>query len=145
MTRSILFFRAAAVLLLLFAAGHTFGFLTLVAPTPEARALRAAMDSTTFAIHGTTYSYGGFYLGFGLFISVFVLFSAAVAWRLGATARRASPDTRFLGSCLTVMMLVSVALGLRFFSAGPAVLSGLIALSAGAGTFFSAAAPSSSR
>ena len=144
MNRPVLLFRTAAILLLLFAAGHTFGFLNLVATTPEARAVRASMDTATFAVHGKTFSYGGFYLGLGLFVTAFMLFAAALAWRLGAMARRASPDVRFLGGLLTLFMLVSLALALRYFSAIPATLSALIALTTGAATFFSAGSPSSS-
>ena len=102
------------------------------------------MDAVTFAVGGHTYSYGGFYLGLGLFVTAFMLFAAALAWKIGAMARRASPDVRFLGGLLTMFMLVSLALALRYFSAMPATLSALIVLTTGAATFFSAGSPSSS-
>jgi hypothetical protein len=144
MRRPTLLFRIAAVLLLLFAAGHTFGFLTLVAPTPEARAARAAMDAAAFTIHGSTFTYGGFYVGFGLYITAFMLFAATLAWKLGDMARQGSRDAAFLGAALTLTMLFSLALSVRYFSGAPAVLSGLVALAVGGATLMILSAPSSS-
>lgn len=41
-------FRIAFVVMLLFAAGHTFGFLTFRASTADGQAVRAAMDTVHF-------------------------------------------------------------------------------------------------
>lgn len=69
-------FRITSVLLLLFAAGHTFGFLTFRPATAEGQAVWAAMNGVRFAAgHGTS-SYRGFYVGFGLFVSSFYVFEA---------------------------------------------------------------------
>jgi len=57
-------YRIPEVLLVLFAAGQTFGFIKFKAPT-EGQALRASMDSVKMEVEGKTYTYGGFYQGFG--------------------------------------------------------------------------------
>ena len=145
MPKSAILFRIAAILLLLFAAGHTYGFLTLVPPTPEAAAVRSSMDSVTFVIHGKSFSYGGFYLGLGLFISAFYLFLAILSWRLGSMAKRAAPDTRFLCGLLTLLMIIGFGLAMRFFGGGPAVLSALAAFTFGAATLTTPAAAPSGR
>ena len=73
--KAIWLYRTAAVLLILFAAGHTFGFLNFKAPTAEGVAVFDAMNHVRFTARGATYSYGDFYRGFGLYISVYLLFS----------------------------------------------------------------------
>lgn len=80
-------YRIAAILLLLFAAGHTIGFLKFVPPTPEGQAVLDAMNNVHLQ-PGAAYTYGGFYRGFGLFATVYFLFAAFVAWHLGELARK---------------------------------------------------------
>ena len=79
MKSATVWFRISAVLLLLFAAGHTFGFLTFRAPTPAGQAVFSSMNDVHFSVDRQTFSYGDFYLGFGLSISVFQLFEAWLA------------------------------------------------------------------
>jgi len=86
-----LLYRIASVLLVLFAAGHTFGFMRFKPSTPDALAVRDAMNNVHFQVRGANFSYGGFYTGFGLTITVYLLFSAFLAWHLGGLAR-AHPD-----------------------------------------------------
>src|SRR5450432_721308 len=81
-----LLYRIAAGVYVLFAAGHTFGFLNFKAPTAAGQAVRAAMDSTLFQVGGSQLSYGGFYVGFGLSCTVSILFQAFLAWELGTLA-----------------------------------------------------------
>jgi len=80
-------YRIAAILLLLFATGHTVGFLKFVPPTPEGQAVMNAMDNVHLQ-PGATYTYGGFYRGFGFFLTVYLLFAAFLAWHLGELARK---------------------------------------------------------
>src|SRR5271165_4000097 len=75
-------YRIAAVLLVLFAAGHTIGFLSFKPPTAEGLAVRDAMMDVHFQVKSADLSYGGFYKGFGFFITVYLLFSAFLAWHL---------------------------------------------------------------
>jgi hypothetical protein len=82
-----LLYRISSVLLLLFGAGHTFGFRQ---NNPEwgADAVLGLMRSVQFNAQGFTRAYWDFFSAFGLFFSVFLLFAAAVAWlsaRTGST------------------------------------------------------------
>jgi len=56
-----LLYRIASVLLLLFALGHTVGFLKFKPPTAEGVAVRDAMTNVHFQVSGR----GGFYRGLG--------------------------------------------------------------------------------
>jgi hypothetical protein len=116
-------FRVTAGLMLLFAAGHTFGFLTFDAGTAEGRAVLAAMNSTHFSVGGSTFSYGEFYLGFGLTISAVQLFEAWLAWQLGSMARRDVRDARTIAWGMVVLQVVGFGLSWRYFSLVPAALS----------------------
>ena len=90
-------YRIAAMVLVLFAMGHTAGFLGFKAPTAEAAAVRASMDSVRFTVGSATFSYGGFYVGFGLFVTLYLLFAAFLCWQLGALASHATGPIRALG------------------------------------------------
>src|SRR5947208_16305381 len=75
-------YRISSVLLLLFAAGHTFGFRQ---NNPEwgADAVLGLMRSVHFDAQGFTRTYWDFFSAFGLFFSVFLSFAAVLAWLLG--------------------------------------------------------------
>ena len=76
------FYRVAAVLLLLFAVGHTFGFQQ-VDPKWGVDTLIASMRSIHFDALGSNRTYWDFFLGSGLSVGVFLLFAAILAWQLG--------------------------------------------------------------
>ena len=81
-------YRAAAVLLLLFAVGHTFSF-NLVDPRWGLDNMLSQMRSIRFGIGGIERTYWDFYVGSGLTVGVLYLFSAVLAWQLGTLG----PDT----------------------------------------------------
>jgi hypothetical protein len=74
------FYRIAAVLLLLFDAGHTSGFPW---SDPKWGVDLGSMQSTHFYLMGFSRTYWDFYVGFGLFVSVFLLLAMVLAWQLG--------------------------------------------------------------
>jgi len=125
--KPVLWFRIVAGLLLLFAIGHTIGFLTFQPPTLEGQNVWKAMNTVRFSAGTSSFSYGDFYTGFGLFITAFQLFAAWLAWSLGSMARREAPSARAIALGMSILQLFSLALSLRYFSAGPAILSGLTA------------------
>jgi hypothetical protein len=141
--RATISFRIAAVLLLLFAAGHTLGFLPLRPPTAEAMAVRDAMAGVHFVIKGHTYSYGGFYQGFGFFITAFQLFSAYLAWALGGLVRRSSAAVAMIGWPFVVLQIASLVLAGIYFGAVQMVFCAVIAVCLGAGTMLAQKTPSS--
>ena len=75
-----MFYRIAAVLLLLLDAGHTSGFPW---SDPKWGVDLGSMRSTHFYIMGFSRTYWDFYVGFGLFVSVFLLLAVVLAWQLG--------------------------------------------------------------
>ena len=82
------FYRIAAVLLLFFALGHTFGF-SRPDPTWRVDALVGSMRYTHFDVEGFNRTYWDFFLAAGFSAGVFFLFSAILAWQLG----RLPPET----------------------------------------------------
>jgi len=72
------FYRIAAVLLVLFAVGHTVGFRQSD-PKWGVDALLGSMRATHFDAQGFTRTYWDFFNAFGLFFSVFLLFAAVLA------------------------------------------------------------------
>jgi hypothetical protein len=118
-----LLFRIVAIVLVLFAAGHTFGFLNFSPATPEGRAVFDAMNSVHFPAHGEMFSYGKFYRGFGLFISIYLVFSAFLAWWLGQVARTQPKTTVPMTWAFAATQAVGVVLSVLYFSLLPALFS----------------------
>jgi hypothetical protein len=79
--RPSLLYRVAAVLLALFAAGHTAGFRE-VDPQWGIDAVINGMKASSFQVLGMQRTYWDFFVGLGLFVSVLQLFAALVAWQL---------------------------------------------------------------
>jgi hypothetical protein len=124
-------YRIAAVLLVAFAAGHTIGFLTFRPATPEGLAVWQGMNQVHFRFSGGDFTYGGFYVGFGLFITAFQVFSAVLAWQLGALAREKAGGTGVIAWSFFGVQIVSLVLALLYFAVPPAVFSALVAACVG--------------
>ena len=127
--KPVLWLRIAAVLTLLLAAGHTFGFLTFRAPTLDGQAVFALMNHVTFSKGGTVFSYGGFYRGFGFFVTVLEIFLAWLLWVLSRMAKRGSSGVVEIAWGIVVLQVVCVVLSVVYFAAAPAILYALVALS----------------
>jgi hypothetical protein len=125
-------YQIAAVVFILFAAGHTYGFLRLRAPTPEARAVYDSMNSVRFEMDSRSYSYGDFYRGFGLSATVSMLLSAYLAWYLAGLARTAPASVGMLGWVFCAAQLPGVVLSYLYFGVPPMVFSAAVALLLGA-------------
>jgi hypothetical protein len=118
-------YRIAAVIFLVFALGHTYGFLSLRAPSTEGRAVFDGMNTVQFVVHGRTYSYGGFYRGFGLSCTMSMLFSAFLAWQLGELARSAPRAINATAWAFAAFQLSGVIFSVMYFGPAPAVFSAL--------------------
>lgn len=118
-------YRIAAAVFVLFAVGHTFGFLSFKPPTAEAAAVRLAMDRAQFL---GAHSYGSFYVGFGLYISAYMLFSAVLAWGLGNLAGKAPQAVGLVAWSFFGLQLIGVALAATYIGAPPTVFSVLTAI-----------------
>ena len=121
-------YRIVAVLLVLFAAGHTLGFLGFKPPTPESAAVREAMNAVQFEFRGASYSYGNFYTGFGLTVTAYLLFAAFLSWHLGALAYAQPQSIGSLGWAFALVQCACLALSIRYFFLLPALLSGVVVL-----------------
>lgn len=134
MTRSATWLKSLAVVLALFAAGHTLGTAGHgITRDPREAALFDAMRSFRFPAMGFERSYWDFYRGFAFIVSVLLVVLAAMAWQLAAVSR--TDARRALPMAVTLMLgsLGLLVLGIRFFFAVPIVLSGIAAAcSAGA-------------
>jgi hypothetical protein len=124
-------YRIAAVLLIIFAAGHTIGFLQFRPETSEGRAVFESMNSVHFEIGRNSFTYGGFYNGFGLFATLYLLFSAYLAWHLGALAGKNPSAIGALGWVFCAVQIGSLFLSWMYFLPPPVVLSALIAICLG--------------
>jgi hypothetical protein len=123
-------YRIAAILLLIFATGHTIGFLKFVPPTSEGKTIMDAMNNVHLE-PGAAYTYGGLYRGFGLFVTVYLLFAAFVAWHLGELARKFQSAAGSLPWIFFCLQLVGLALSWKYFSPPPIVFSALVAVCTG--------------
>jgi hypothetical protein len=129
--KAITLYRIASVLLVLFAAGHTFGFLKFKPDSAEGLAVRDAMNNVHFQVGGSNLSYGGFYTGFGLYATLYLLFAAFLAWHLGSMASTNPQAIGALGWVFCAVQLVSLILSWKYFLVPPVVLSGLLAVCSG--------------
>jgi hypothetical protein len=133
--KATILFRIIAVLFLIFAAGHTFGFLTFKPPTQEGLAVRDAMNNVHFEEQGKIFSYGGFYRGFGLSATASMLFEAFLAWYLGSMARRGSREVAAIGWAFFLQQVAGLVLSWLYFGIPPMVLSALVAILIGTATW----------
>jgi hypothetical protein len=130
-----LLYRIAAFVFALFALGHTYGFLSLRAPSAEGRAVFEAMNNVRFELGGRSFSYGDFYRGFGLSCTVSLVLSAFLSWHLGELARSSPSAIGALGWVFFVAQLGGVVLSLQYFGLPPTVLSALVASIVGLAAF----------
>ena len=122
-----LFYRIAAVLILLFDIGHTVGFLQHD-PEWKVDSLIGSMKSIHFDIQGFSRSYWDFFVGFGLFVTVFLLLAAVVAWQLGRLDAETLARVRGIGWSLALCFVVLTFLSFRYFFVLPLIFSIVIAV-----------------
>lgn len=124
-------YRISSVLLILFTLGHTVGFLKFAPPTAEGIAVRDSMAKVHFQVRGRDYSYGGFYRGFGLFNSVYLLFSALLAWHLGTLAAHNPQAIGTLAWAFCLVMMASLLLCWAYFNMVAVTFSAVLAICLG--------------
>jgi len=122
-----LLYKVSAVLLILFAIGHTIGFRQ-VDPRWNADGVVSGMRSVSFEVQGFRRSYWDFYAGFGFFVSVLLVFAAILAWQLGSMPREALAAIPVVRWSFAICFVVTTALTWRYFFVAPGVFSSLVAL-----------------
>ena len=130
-----LLYRIAAIIFVLFAVGHTYGFLSLRPASPEGRAVLDAMNKVHFDVGGRSFTYGGFYRGFGLSCTVSLILSAFLCWHLGQLARSNPAAIGALGWVFFAAQVVGVVLSFRYFGVPPMILSSIVTVMVGVAAF----------
>jgi hypothetical protein len=113
-------YRIAAVLLVLFEAGHTSGFPW---SDPKWGVDLGSMQSTHFYIMGFSRTYWDFYLGFGLFVSAFLLLAVVLAWQLGGLPPESLARMRGVAWTFALCFAGITVLSWKYFFIIPIVFS----------------------
>lgn len=105
-----LLYRVAAVLLILFAAGHLLGF-SQVDPQWHADGLVQSMRSLHFDAMGSSRSYWDFFLASGISVGLFYLMTALLAWQMAGLSGEAHQQMRIVAwafaACFAGIAVVS--------------------------------------
>jgi hypothetical protein len=123
-----LLLRIAAVITLLYCAGHTIGMPWTPATGPQEAAVLAAMKSTRFDAMGSARTYWDFYFGFGVAISFYLALQAVVLWQLAALASGDASRVRPIIAAFFAAFVANAIVVWTFFFALPLILATAIAI-----------------
>lgn len=123
-----LLLRVAAILTLLYFAGHSTGMPWTPVNGLKEKALLYAMRSDTFAVSGETRSYWDFYQGFGIAIGVYLLAQAVVLWQLAAIAHRNPMGARPMIATFFAAFIANAVVAWHWFFLVPALFAAAIAV-----------------
>jgi hypothetical protein len=120
-------YRIAAILLLLFALGHTFGFRQ---SDPEwgVDALLGSMRSLRFEVQGFSRTYWDLFEAAGFTVGVFYLFAAILAWQLSALPAATLAHLRGTAWAFAVCFVAITAVSLKYLFILPIGFSLVISL-----------------
>src|SRR5215831_18421962 len=107
--------RISSIILLLFALGHTAGFLSFRPKSPEALEVFEAMRRVPFDFSGNTVHWIDLYTGFGLAISVSGFVSTILAWRLSTATAGETALARTIAWLLCATQAANIIVSLRYF------------------------------
>src|SRR6266851_7011661 len=130
-----MFYRIAAVLLLLFDAGHTSCFPW---SDPKWGVDIGSMRSTHFSIMGFSRTYWDFYVGFGLFVSAFLLLAVVLAWQLGGLPPESLARMRGTAWTFALCFAAITVLAWKYFFILPIIFSIVVTLCLTAAAWLSA-------
>lgn len=129
--KAVIWFRITALLMFLFAALHTYGFLTFRPPTAEGLAVWDAMNRVHFSVGSQTFSFAHFYIAFGLSITAAQLFAVWLAWTLGQMAKLGAPGVQAIAWAMFAWQLAGIVISLVLIAATPAIFSAVAAVCIG--------------
>ena len=136
MTASV-FYRVAAVLLLLFAVGHTLGFRQSD-PKWGVDSLLDSMRSIHFDVQGFNRTYWDLFLAAGFSVGVFYLFAAILAWQLARLPAATLAPMRGTAWAFALCFAAITVLSWRYLFIIPIAFSIVIILCLTAAAWFSA-------
>jgi hypothetical protein len=131
------FYRIAAVLLLLFAVGHTLGFRQSD-PSWGVDALLGSLRSIHFDVMGFNRTFWDFFVAAGFTVGVFYVFAAILAWQLGGLPAATLALMRGIAWAFALSFAVITVLSWRYLFAIPIVFSSLITICLTAAAWLSA-------
>ena len=117
-----IFYRVAAVLLLLFAVAHSLGF-TQSDPKWGVDALVSSMRSIHFDLQGFNRTYWDLFVAAGLSVGVFYLFAATLAWQLGGLPADTLARTRGIAWAFALCFAAITVVSWRYLFILPIVFS----------------------
>ena len=132
-----LFYRIAAVLLLLFAVGHTLGFRQSD-PKWGVDALLGSMQSIHFDVQGFNRTYWDLFVAAGFSVGVFYLFAAILAWQLGGLPAATLALMRGIAWAFALCFAAITAVSWRYLFILPVAFSIVITLCLTAAAWLSA-------
>ena len=122
-----LLYRVASGLLVLFAIGHTLGFRR-TDPRWGADSVVGSMRATRFNVDGLSRTYWDFFTGFGLFVTIFLLFAAILAWELGGLVKDQLTPLLVVSWAFAICFVCITVLSWMYFFIIPGVFSSVIGL-----------------
>ena len=117
-----LLLRIAAIISLLFTAGHTMGGLKKWSPMGDNPVLKAMTD-VRFDAMGANRSYLDFFMGFGWSLSVSMLLQTILLWQMASLARTDAGRVRPMIAVFALAQLAGGIIAWRFIFPLPAVFA----------------------
>ena len=117
-----LFYRIAAVLLLLLAVAHTLGFRQSD-PAWGVDTLLGSMRSIHFVVQGFSRTYWDLFLAAGFSVGVLYLFAAVLAWQLGRLPAETLAFMRVTAWALAICFAAITVVSWRYLFILPIVFS----------------------
>jgi hypothetical protein len=130
-----LLLRIAAIIMLLYTAGHTMGYPWTPVPGEQTTAILAAMKGYQFDVMGSMRSYWDFYIGFGLAISGFMITITVMLWQIGSMAKRGVRGLRPIIMTLFIGFVINLVFDLQYFFIIPTVMAIAITILVGVAFF----------
>jgi hypothetical protein len=122
-----MFYRTAAVLLFLFAIGHTLGFRQSDSQW-GVDALLGSMRTIHFDVQGFNRTYWDLFVAAGFCVGVFYLFAAVLAWQLGSLPAETLAVMRVTVWAFALCFAAITIVSWRFLFILPIAFSGVITL-----------------
>lgn len=119
------FYRVAAIVLLVFSAAHTFGF-SQSDPQWGVDALLGSMRSIHFDVQGSNRTYWDLFLAAGLSVGVFLLFAAVLAWQLAGLTAQALAHLRGISWAFALCFAAFTVVSWRYLFILPVVFSAVV-------------------
>jgi hypothetical protein len=134
--KTVSLYRVAALILVVFCAGHTIGGMLLQKSLGlEADAVFASMKSVRFNFNGSTCTWYGFWFAFGLTASVFLILSAIIAWELDKVRPESWQAVSVIAWALVAAHVANSILTWAYFFVAPGVMSTVVTILFGVGAW----------